>query len=186
MKISKFTKLAISAAFLVSASIGANASIFNLGTIQTGVPKSLVAFGGGSQFASFNDTFNFTLAAGTASSGYSIEAFDFDFGFINAKTTFTNISLFNTNGTITTVDDTLVSQVTSAGSKALAFGNVATGTGSYYLNVAGTIDAGGTGYLYNGSISSSTISPVPEPETYAVLLAGLGLMGAIARRRNKA
>ncbi len=28
-------------------------------------------------------------------------------------------------------------------------------------------------------------NPVPEPETYAMLLAGLGLMGAIARRRNK-
>ena len=27
-------------------------------------------------------------------------------------------------------------------------------------------------------------APVPEPETYAMLLAGLGLMGAIARRRN--
>lgn len=28
------------------------------------------------------------------------------------------------------------------------------------------------------------ITPVPEPETYALLLAGLGLMGFIARRRN--
>jgi PEP-CTERM motif len=28
-------------------------------------------------------------------------------------------------------------------------------------------------------------SPVPEPETYAMMLAGLGLMGAIVRRRNK-
>ena len=28
------------------------------------------------------------------------------------------------------------------------------------------------------------LSPVPEPETYAMLLAGLGLMGAIARRRT--
>jgi hypothetical protein len=35
---------------------------------------------------------------------------------------------------------------------------------------------------YNGSIS---VTAVPEPETFAMLLAGLGLMGAIARRRNK-
>lgn len=28
-------------------------------------------------------------------------------------------------------------------------------------------------------------TPVPEPETYAMLLAGLGLMGAVARRRNR-
>lgn len=30
------------------------------------------------------------------------------------------------------------------------------------------------------------VSPVPEPETYAMMLAGLGLVGAVARRRNKA
>ena len=29
-----------------------------------------------------------------------------------------------------------------------------------------------------------TSSPIPEPETYAMLLAGLGLLGFIARRRN--
>lgn len=29
-------------------------------------------------------------------------------------------------------------------------------------------------------------APVPEPETYAMLLAGLGLMGAVARRRKQA
>jgi PEP-CTERM motif len=38
-------------------------------------------------------------------------------------------------------------------------------------------------YLNGGNL---TISAVPEPETYAMLLAGLGLMGAIARRRRKA
>lgn len=31
-----------------------------------------------------------------------------------------------------------------------------------------------------------TIASVPEPETYAMLLAGLGLMGAVARRRKQA
>lgn len=29
------------------------------------------------------------------------------------------------------------------------------------------------------------MAPVPEPETYAMLLAGLGVMGMVARRRNK-
>lgn len=38
-------------------------------------------------------------------------------------------------------------------------------------------------YLDTAS-GSVTISAVPEPETYAMLLAGLGLMGAIARRRR--
>jgi len=28
-------------------------------------------------------------------------------------------------------------------------------------------------------------APVPEPETYAMMLAGLGLMGAIVRRRKR-
>jgi hypothetical protein len=37
----------------------------------------------------------------------------------------------------------------------------------------------------NGNDSADT-SAVPEPETYAMLLAGLGLMGGIARRRKQA
>jgi hypothetical protein len=32
---------------------------------------------------------------------------------------------------------------------------------------------------------SATVTAVPEPETYAMLLAGLGLMGVVARRRQQ-
>ena len=35
-----------------------------------------------------------------------------------------------------------------------------------------------------GSLLSKDIPPVPEPETYAMMLAGMGLVGAIARRRR--
>ncbi len=35
-----------------------------------------------------------------------------------------------------------------------------------------------------GDVLSQNIPAVPEPETYAMLLAGLGMMGAIARRRR--
>jgi subtilisin family serine protease len=34
-------------------------------------------------------------------------------------------------------------------------------------------------------VGSYTVTAVPEPETYAMLLAGLGLVGAMARRRRK-
>lgn len=43
----------------------------------------------------------------------------------------------------------------------------------------------GTGNTYTFTITQTpTVSPVPEPETYAMLLAGLGLMGAMVRRKN--
>ena len=36
-----------------------------------------------------------------------------------------------------------------------------------------------------GTINGLSIAPVPEPETYAMLLAGLGLIGAASRRKRK-
>ena len=36
-----------------------------------------------------------------------------------------------------------------------------------------------------GTINGLTVAPVPEPETYAMLVAGLGLVGFAARRRHK-
>jgi hypothetical protein len=42
----------------------------------------------------------------------------------------------------------------------------------------------GSGQYAGSSFTPSSVTAVPEPETYAMLLAGLGLMGAIARRRR--
>lgn len=44
------------------------------------------------------------------------------------------------------------------------------------------------GNIVDGQSSSGLIFylPVPEPESYAMLLAGLGLIGLVARRRSKA
>jgi len=38
--------------------------------------------------------------------------------------------------------------------------------------------------LATGGAESFVVTPVPEPETYAMLLAGLGLMGFVVRRRR--
>lgn len=69
------------------------------------------------------------------------------------------------------------------------------GSGNYFLigtNFNGTAAASGTLKLFyfdsnNGDNSGSIlaqVTAVPEPETFAMLLAGLGLMGAVARRRS--
>jgi hypothetical protein len=52
--------------------------------------------------------------------------------------------------------------------------------GPYYLSVSGLAD-GSSGGQYMLSITAA----VPEPETYALLLAGLALVGFVARRRNE-
>nr|WP_316642684.1 PEP-CTERM sorting domain-containing protein [uncultured Roseateles sp.] len=66
---------------------------------------------------------------------------------------------------------------------------VAGGLGSFaYLESATALnDAGqivGYGRLANGSTRAFLLTPVPEPETYALMLAGLGLLSLVARRRR--
>lgn len=39
------------------------------------------------------------------------------------------------------------------------------------------------GYGISATVATVITTPVPEPETYALLLAGLGVLGAVARRR---
>lgn len=57
--------------------------------------------------------------------------------------------------------------------------------GFYTVKASGSVVGGAIPNLaFIGA--NYTVTPVPEPETYAMLLAGLGLMGVIARRRKAA
>jgi hypothetical protein len=63
-----------------------------------------------------------------------------------------------------------------------SYGNPGAVISSGALNgVSGVVLSGGK--LYD-NINISTVAPVPEPETYALLLAGLGLLGVANRRRK--
>jgi hypothetical protein len=54
--------------------------------------------------------------------------------------------------------------------------------GTYTFTYDARVLKGGTAGI--SLYASVPTAPVPEPETYAMLLAGLGLMGAIAKRRK--
>lgn len=53
------------------------------------------------------------------------------------------------------------------------------------LKVSGKTDADQVGLGKNATYSGTlNVTPVPEPETYALMLAGLGAIGFLARRRR--
>lgn len=55
----------------------------------------------------------------------------------------------------------------------------------YELRVEG-IGSGDRGGIYRGSINlAAAVAPVPEPEIYAMMAVGLGVMGWVARRKQR-
>ena len=55
--------------------------------------------------------------------------------------------------------------------------------GNYYLQVSGKM-VGTTAASFGGAMMMMA-APVPEPETYGMMLAGLGVLGYLARRRKQ-
>lgn len=66
----------------------------------------------------------------------------------------------------------------------VSFSNVADGL--YTVRISGTILGPQLfGHHYGAYAGGFTVTPVPEPETYALLLAGLLAVGYVARRRSQ-
>jgi hypothetical protein len=109
------------------------------------------------------------------------------------------VSLFNTTVSnnltkILGIEDGMVTLYKEAGAVDVALGSFAfddksgaisyafgaQGAGDYYYLVTGE-GVGTRGGFYS---VSSTVTPVPEPETYAMMLSGLGVIGFLALRRR--
>lgn len=129
------------------------------------------SFTGNNAGSIFSDRYTFTLT------GNNVLTADLSSFSGNAKNglDITNLSLFNASGLVlkgTQVSTGLVDVWTLA-SDTLAAGN-------YFLQIEGSVMSKAAGAYSAGA----TVTAVPEPATYGMMLGGLALVGAVAARRK--
>jgi hypothetical protein len=101
---------------------------------------------------------------------------------------FSGLSLYRVGGgtgTGGTAGDTLISSGTSLQTGSMDVWTLSSDNlqaGDYYVMVGGNLVSDTSG-SFGGAVM---LAPVPEPETYGMMLAGLGVLGFLARRRKQA
>jgi hypothetical protein len=161
MKFSSLLRLASVAVLCLAA--GAASAKTEIDSFVLGSTGS-AAFGNAVS-GSFTDIFSFTMPSSATEGGT---------GVISLKSNsinFTDLSVWQ--------GATKIAYTSGLGSAMLDLFTFASGLTDYTVHVSGQALAGSESY--GGTIS---VSPVPEPQTYAMLLAGLGLLAFTARRRK--
>jgi hypothetical protein len=120
-------------------------------------------------------------------SGSSSAFSNFEIGSLNLDIVSDVIGLLATTNmdlssmTLTSGSSSVVADMTTEG---FAFDDVA--SGNYRVSISGMLTGMpvfGTQFSpYSGGV---LVVPIPEPETYALMLAGLATLGALARRRSR-
>ena len=166
-KLTKLVTVAIPLAFSLYSSI-AGATNVNLGTLAAGGNGPFYEL----ETVAFDDNYSFNFNFGPAFSSANVNI-QFDDLLVGGH------SIPNLAASLYDSGNNLISAL--AGNN--AFNNILLSNGSYYLNITGTplpaADPNGAEFGVHFEVT-----PVPEPETYALMLAGLGLIGLTARRRT--
>lgn len=170
----KLKSIAAAALFVFSAggALAQFTNTYNIGTLPISPPSAPFSQTVTVAPGAFLDRWNFTFpvtGGGASATAASLSLFD----------------IFNINGlqiSLFTSTGTLLGTGAQSGQSA-ALNNVSlVGGQNYYYTVGGSA-TGSFGGAYNLTASAS---PVPEPETYALFLAGLAAIGFVARRRSPA
>jgi hypothetical protein len=176
----KNTKSLIAALVFAGASLGSSAVMAD--DIST-PPQALTLLDGagffGDAFAmnnsgdTFADHFTFSVTGGAHDLDAIISSIS---GSASTGLGITGLGLYDSGGTLVTAGtmmSTGMIDVWTVSSDNLALGN-------YYLQVSGNLVSNTSG-SFGGAVM---LAPVPEPETYGMMLAGLGVLGFLARRRR--
>ncbi len=126
-------------------------------------------------------TSGFTMTAND-NAAFSLNSFQFGSGYIGSSNPVTSLVVSGTGG------NGPFSQTFTSGTDYNNFGSGLTLLSMFagYTATQYTFTAfGGNNRAQFDNVEVNNVSPVPEPETYAMLLAGFGLMGAFARRRKQ-
>lgn len=160
-------KIITAAAVLAMSSLAATAATIDLGTLDGSSPDS--SSGVSSKFAlnaAIADTWTFTLETASLVSFGAQQSFSTQSSAIHQFS-----GLLVGYGPLTLVASPTQANLSWSGTLA---------AGSYAVNISGLSAAKNTQYT-----TTLAAAPVPEPETYALLLAGLGVVGFVASRRKQ-
>jgi hypothetical protein len=159
-----FLKKMMLVASLLFASSFATAAVYNV-DLTTGSDNTIVGVSSAGVFADF---FNFTLDQD------SILDQDLDYfgAFSVLGFSIVNAGTMNVVGAATTMGGNL------------SIDNLFLVAGDYTTSVLGVFNGGFGAYALATSVTS--VTPVPEASTIAMMLGGLGLVGFMARRRKVA
>jgi hypothetical protein len=134
-------------------------------------------FAAGNAGATFDDHFTFSV---TGTSGWNFD------GIVASISRSADTGLDITGLSLYTSGNTLVSagsQMSSGIFDIWTLSSSNLSAGDYYLAVSGNLVSDNAA-SFGGAVSLA--APVPEPETYGMMLAGLGVLGYMARRRKAA
>jgi hypothetical protein len=154
---------------------GSAANAYDFGALDAS-PSTLAVTTFGRAGSSFEEYANFSIAQDSVVSGVA-----------NTYTlSFFGIDLLDIDNLLIEVWD---NAHPNGGTLLGSFGgnNATTGLGSlaagdYHLDISGTFGARAFGGQY--SVSLAAVPAVPEPSTYALMLAGIGAIAFVARRRR--